>query len=408
MTPRARTAHRAPHENDMSTINGVRCHSFRVVGAVAMSIGLAACPGNAPPAAVGEQAAAPGPPTIEVAHVLEQPVQTTLSLPGELNPYQVVAIYPRVTGFVKTIAVDRGSRVRAGDLLVVLEAPELAAQRSEAQSKLQSAQAQLGAVRAKADADASTAERLHAAAATPGVVAGNDVMLAQKTVEADQGQIAAALQNIEAARQALNAVSEIEGYLRVTAPFPGVVTERNVHPGAFVGPSSGPGAATPLVRLIDNDRLRLVVPVPEAYTAGMTMGTKMPFTVAAYPGQTFSGTMARIAHAVDVNTRTMAVELDVINSDGRLAPGTFCQVRWPVRRTALSLLVPSASVASTTGRTFVVRVTNGRTEWVDVKTGLAAGPLVEVFGGEAIAARGSDEIRAGIDVLVKERPPAAS
>jgi len=398
----------------MKTINGVRYDSLRVAGAVALSavtLGFAACNG-ATPADKVEKAATAGPPTIEVVRVLQQPVNATLSLPGELNPYQSVAIYPRVTGFVKTIGVDRGSRLRAGDLIAVLEAPELTAQRSEAQSKLQSAEAQLSAVRSKADADASTYEKLKAAATTPGVVAGNDVVLAQKAVEADQGQVAAAQQNIEAARQALNSVSEMEGYLNVTAPFAGIVTERNVHPGAFVGPTSGPGAATPMVRLVENDRLRLVVPVPEAYTAGMTVGTEMPFSVAAYPGQNFSGKVARIAQAVEVNTRTMAVELDVINTDGRLAPGTFCQVRWPVRRTGPSLLVPSGSVASTTGRTFVVRVTNGRTEWVDVRTGLASGPLVEVFGdlrpGDEIAARGTDEVRPGTAVLVKQQPPAKS
>jgi RND family efflux transporter MFP subunit len=346
---------------------------------------------------------------MEVVRVVEQPLNATLSLPGELNAYQTVAIYPRVTGFVKTMAVDRGSRLGAGDLIAVLEAPELAAQRSEAQSKLQSAEAQLGAVRSKADASASTYEKLKAAAATPGVVAGNDVMLAQKSVEADQGQVAAALQNIEAARQVLNSVSQMESYLKVIAPFAGIVTERNVHPGAFVGPASGPGAATPMVRLVENDRLRLVVPVPEAYTAGTAAGTEMQFSVAAYPGQTFTGRVARIAQALDVSTRTMAVELDVISKDGRLAPGTFCQVRWPVGRTGPSLLVPSGSVASTSGRTFVVRVTNRRTEWVDVKTGLSSGPLVEVFGdlkpGDQIAARGTDEIRSGAAVNVVAAKP---
>ena len=394
----------------MKTTRGVRYGSLRAAGSVVLSIGLSACGGNGP--APAEKAAAPGPPTIEVVRVLEQAVNATLSLPGELNPYQTVAIYPRVTGFVKTIGVDRGSRLRAGDLIAVIEAPELAAQRSEAQSKLQSAEAQLGAVTSKADADASTYDKLKAAAATPGVVAGNDVVLAQKAVEADQGQVAAAQQNIEAARQELKSVSDMEGYLKITAPFDGVVTERNVHPGALVGPTSGPGAATPMVRLVEITRLRLVIPVPEAYTAGMTAGTEMPFSVAAYPGQTFSGKVARIAQSVDVNTRTMAVELDVVNKDGRLAPGAFCQVRWPVRRTGPSLLVPSGSVASTTGRTFVVRVRNGRTEWIDVKTGLTSGPLVEVFGdlrpGDEIAARGTDEIRDGTAVHVKAQPSPKS
>jgi membrane fusion protein, multidrug efflux system len=385
-------------------LTGIRA----ALGAVAL-LALTACRGNAP-VQTGEKAAPAGPPTIEVVKVVEQPLNVTLSLPGELAPYQTVALYSRVTGFVKTIGVDRGSRVRAGQQLAVLEAPELVAQKSEAQSKLQSAEAQLAAVRSKAEATASTYEKLKAASATPGVVAGNDVILAQKAVEADQGQIAAAQQNVEAARQALKSVSDMEGYLRITAPFSGVVTERNVHPGALVGPTGGPGTAMPIVRIVESNRLRLVVPVPEAYTAGVTNGTSLTFTVAAYPGQAFTGTVSRISQSVDVATRTMAVELDVNNADGRLAPGTFSQVRWPVRRTAPSLLVPSGSVATTTGRTFVIRVRGGRTEWVDVKTGLASGPLVEVYGdlkaGDEIAARGTDEVRAGAQVQTKPMKPA--
>jgi RND family efflux transporter MFP subunit len=372
-------------------------------------LAMAGCRGNVPAQAT-DQAPPAGPPTVEVVKVVEQPLNVTLSLPGELTPYQTVALYSRVTGFVKSITVDRGSRVHAGQQLATLEAPELVAQRSEAQSKLQSAQAQLAAIRAKADASASTYEKLKAASATPGVVAGNDVVLAQKTVEADQSQISAALQNVEAARQALASVTDIEAYLRVTAPFSGVVTERNVHPGALVGPGGAPGPSLPIVRVVDSNRLRLVIPVPEAYTAGVTSGTALTFTVAAYPGQRFTGTLSRISEAVDVSTRTMAVELDVNNADGRLAPGTFTQVKWPVRRTAPSLLVPAGSVASTTGRTFVIRVRGGRTEWVDVKTGLTSGPLVEVFGdlkpGDEIAARGTDELKAGTSVQAKQAKPA--
>ncbi|HMJ81878.1 MAG TPA: efflux RND transporter periplasmic adaptor subunit, partial [Vicinamibacterales bacterium] len=86
------------------------------------------------------------------------------------------------------------------------------------------------------------------------------------------------------------------------------------------------------MRIVDSHRLRLVVPVPESYTAGVKAGAVLSFSVAAYPAQTFSGTVSRIAQTIDVGTRTMAVELDVNNADGRLSPGTFCQVRWPVRR----------------------------------------------------------------------------
>ena len=373
------------------------------------SLAIEACGGGD-----GSSRAAPvtaGPAAIEVVRVVERSLDVPLSLPGELTAFQSVAIFPRVTGFVKAVNVDRGSKVRAGQLLASLEAPELVAQRSEAQSKLQAAEAQLSGARAKADADKGTFARLKAASATPGVVAGNDVVIAEKTADGSANQVLAAEQSVEAARQVLNALRDMEGYLRMTAPFAGVITERNVHPGALVGPSTSGAGATPLLRLVDTDQLRLVVPVPEAYTAEMRSGAEIPFAVAAYPGQSFSGKVARIAQAVDVSTRTMAVELDVANGDGRLAPGTFCQVRWPVRRSGPSLFVPSASVATTTDRTFVIRIRNGKTEWVDVKTGLTSGALVEVFGdlraGDEIAGRGTDELRPGTDVRPRESKPAA-
>ena len=377
---------------------------------LAASLAAAAC-GRGDGASRAAPVTAAGPAAIDAVRVVEQSLDVPLSLPGELTAFQSVAMFPRVTGFVKSVNVDRGSQVRAGQLLASLDAPELVAQRSEAQSKLQAAEAQLSVARAKADADKGTFARLKAASATPGVVAGNDVVIAEKTADGSANQVVAAEQSVEAARQAVNAIRDMEEYLRMTAPFAGVITERNVHPGALVGPSTSGAGATPLLRLVDTDRLRLVVPVPEAYTAEMKPGAEIPFTVAAYPGQSFSGKVARIAQAVDVTTRTMAVELDVANAAGRLAPGTFCQVRWPVRRSGPSLFVPSASVATTTDRTFVIRIRNGRTEWIDVKTGLTSGPLVEVFGdlraGDEIAGRGTDELRPGTDVRPRASKPAA-
>jgi biotin carboxyl carrier protein len=207
-----------------------RCAAF------ACALTLTACGRGASPATQTDKPAPSGPPTIEVVQIVEKPLDVTLDMPGELEAFETVAIVPRVTGFVKTIRVDRGSRVRAGQLLVELDAPELLAHRAEAHSKLQGADAQMAAVRSKADGDSSTYEKLKAASATPGVVAGNDLVIAQKAVEANQNQIASAQQNVEAARQALNAIAQLEGYLKVTAPFDGIVTERNVHPGALVGP----------------------------------------------------------------------------------------------------------------------------------------------------------------------------
>jgi RND family efflux transporter MFP subunit len=327
-------------------------------------------------------------------------------LPGEIEPYEVVSVFPKVTGFVKSISVDRGSHVKAGERIAQLEAPELIAQRSEAQSKLQAAQAQLAAAEAKVSSDEGTYEHLKAAAATPGVVAGNDLFVAQKAVDADRAQLKAQQDNVSAAQQALEAIAQTEAYLQVKAPFDGVVTERNVHPGALVGPAGAPGAAIPMLRIETLSRLRVVVPVPETYVAGVPEGTKVEFTVPAFPGRTFSGTIARIAHSVDEKTRTMPVELEAANTKGELSPGTFSDVLWPVRRSYPTLFVPTSSVANTLERVFVVRIRDSKSEWVDVKTGATTDKMTEVFGnlheGDMVAVRGTDELRPGTSVSAEQ------
>jgi|SRR5579859_1047239 len=339
---------------------------------------------------------------VQATKVIAQKLAVTVHLPGEIEPYEVVAIFPKVTGFVKSISVDRGSHVRAGERIAQLEAPELIAQRSEAHSKLQAAQAQLAAADAKVASDQGTYEHLKAAAATPGVVAGNDLFVAQKAVDADHAQLKAQQDNVNAAQQALEAITQTEAYLQVKAPFDGVVTERNVHPGALVGPAGASGAAVPMLRIETLSRLRVVVPVPETYVAGVPEGSNVEFTVPAFPGRTFKGKIARIAHSVDEKTRTMPVELEVANIKGELPPGTYSDVLWPVRRSYPTLFVPTSSVANTLERVFVVRINEGKSEWVDVKTGVTADKMTEVFGnlheGDMVAVRGTDELRPGNSV----------
>ena len=341
-------------------------------------------------------------PKVEVVKVTSQKLSITVHLPGEIEPYEAVAIFPKVTGFVKSITVDRGSRVKAGQLLARLEAPELVAQRSEAQSKLQGAKAQLAAAEAKVASDESTYEHLKAASATPGVVAGNDLFVAQKTSEADRAQLQSQQQTVEAAQQALQAVTETEAYLQVKAPFDGVVIERNVHPGALVGPAGAAAGANPMLRIETLSRLRVVVPVPENYAAGVPEGMKVDFTVPAFPGRMFHGTIARIPHAVDEKTRTMPVELEAANRHAELSPGTFSDVLWPVRRNYPTLFVPTSAVATTLEHVFVVRIRDGKAEWVDVKAGASIDKMSEVFGdlheGDTVAARGTDELRPGTAV----------
>jgi RND family efflux transporter MFP subunit len=143
----------------------------------------------------------------------------------------------------------------------------------------------------------------------------------------------------------------------------------------------------------------LVVAVPEEDVAGIMPDARVTFHVPAYPERTFAGTVARIAHALDRSTRTMAVELDVSNRDGTLAPGMYPSVHWPVRQPRRGLFVPKTAVVTTTERTFVVRNQNGRAQWVDVRKGAAEGNLQEVVGelkpGDLVVRRATDEMREG-------------
>ena len=369
----------------------------------------ASCGSKSNSGAAAHATAAPPTPTVEVAKVSSKKLSIMVRLPGELQAYEAVAVFPKVSAYVDSISVDRGSRVKIGQLMARLVAPELAAQRAEAQSKLQAAEAQRAESQAKLSSDESTFERLKSASATPGVVAGNDLEIAQRAVDADKARLEASRRSAEAAKSALKSVAELEGYLQVRAPFNGIVTERNVHPGSLVGPSnSTSGAAMPMLRLEKAERLRLVVPVPEKYAGGIAERTKIEFSVPAYPGQTFTGTIARIAHSVDVKTRTMPVELDFNNADGRLSSGMFPEVVWAVRRTGPSLFVPVSAVVRTTEATFVVRIRDGNTEWVNVQTGELDGESIEVIGGlrdgDEIAARGTDELRPGTHVVTKPIP----
>src|SRR5215510_4927971 len=206
-------------------------------------------------------ASVPATPTVEVAKVSSKKLAITTRLPGELQAYEVVAVFPKVTAYVDSISVDRGTHVKSGQLMARLVAPEVAAQRAEAQSKLQAAEAQRAEAEAKLASDQSTSDRLKNASATPGVVAGNDLEVAQRAVDADRARLEAMKGSADAAKSGLKLVSEIESYLLVRAPFDGVVTERNVHPGSLVGPANSTSGATPMLRVEKANKLRLVVPV---------------------------------------------------------------------------------------------------------------------------------------------------
>jgi membrane fusion protein, multidrug efflux system len=250
------------------------------------------------------------------------------------------------------------------------------------------AEAQLAAAQA-------TYDRVKKAAETPGAIAGNEVIQAEKQVDAAKAVLNARQQATKTLAAAVRTLQDLQAYLKISAPFEGVVTERMVHPGALVGP----GNDVTLLTIQQVSHLRLVVPVPEEDVGGIVNGASVPFQVPAWPERSYSGKIARISHALDTKTRTMAVELDVTNRDGALAPGMYPTVKWPVRRSKLALFVPKTSVVTTTERTFLIRDQGGKAEWVDVKKGVSDGDLVEVIGnlkaGDRVVRRATDEIRDG-------------
>src|SRR5215471_1550443 len=225
---------------------------------------------------------------VEVVPVQMNAVDREIKLPGEIRPFLDVPIYAKVTGFAKKVNVDRGSIVKDGDVLVTLEAPEMQAQIVEAQSKVQAIRLQRAEAEAKLASAQSTYDSLKGAAATPGVVAGNDIIVAEKAVEAELATVRSYEGTLKAAQSSIRSLKDLEQYLTITAPFGGVIVERDVHPGTLVGPTSGLGT-TPLLRLRQTSRLRLVVAVPEAVVSGIMNGAQVSFTLPAFPGETFRG-----------------------------------------------------------------------------------------------------------------------
>src|SRR6267154_5218033 len=247
-----------------------------VIVAFGFSLFLSGCNGS-PEAADGKQTQMDAQ-TVEVVPVASQKLATVFTLQAQLIPFETVDIYPKVTGFMDMIRVDRGSRVRKGELIIRLSAPELVAQRAQAESALRAAEAQLTTTQAKLTSDNGTYLHMVSASKTPGVVAENDVMVASQTASADQGQVQSAENNVAAGRDALHSVAQLESYLSIQAPFDGIVTTRNLHPGALVGPASGRSGTLPLVQIVDTRHLRLVVPIPEAYVVEMQMGQQVAFS----------------------------------------------------------------------------------------------------------------------------------
>ncbi|TWI78994.1 RND family efflux transporter MFP subunit [Lacibacter cauensis] len=311
----------------------------------------------------------------------------TVSLPGELLPNEKVQVYGKVSGYVKKIFVDIGSPVKQGQVIAILDAPEM-------QSKIAESKQRLASVKAKWISSTDVFKRLAEASKSDGVIAPTDLEKAKNQVASD-----AAL--VEAAQSELNAVQQTADYLTLRAPFTGIVTKRNVDAGAYVGKA----AEMPLFEIEDNSSLRLRIAVPEAMTGTKVKDEKVQFTIKAIPGKKYEGKLSRKSGSLDVNTRSEVWEFVINNNDHSLKAGMFADCKINIQRDGKSFFVPFSAVVTTLEKKFVIKVQNNITSWVDVGQGVNATDKAEIFGkldeGDTLVLKGNEELKADTKLLVK-------
>lgn len=372
-----------------TTMNKLKNKSILLFAVLAMAIGsLSACHSDdkekKEQQEEQEQQEAVETPTVQIVPVTKGRLSSNITIPGELIPYQQVDLYAKTNSYVKKLLVDIGSEVHQGQLLAVLEAPEINSQLAAAQSRIKQFEAVYFASKA-------TYDRLVSTSKTPGTVSQNDLEQAEAKKNADQA-------NIDAAKSGLKEVSANLAYLEIRAPFDGVITSRNVNLGAYVGP--GGKSTDPLFTIQDQGRLRLVVSVPEVYTGALSNKSEVNFTVRALPSEKFTAQVKRIAGALDEKLRAERLEMDVYNKDKKLLPHMFAEVNVPLPAGDSTYVVPKTAVATSTEKVFVIKVVDHKAVWVDVKKGLSNGDSIEIFGGDLkpddkLVKVASDEIRNG-------------
>lgn len=309
-------------------------------------------------------------------------LSSSVRIPGELVAYQQVDLYAKVNSFVKKLYADVGSEVTAGQLLATLEAPEMNAQLNGAASRLKAQEALYLASK-------SAYDRLFRTSKTPGTISPNDLEQAFAKQQSDLAQL-------ESAKAAYKEISDTRDYLQVRAPFNGVITTRNVSAGAYVGPS-GKGSELPLFILHEQDKLRLVVSVPESYIGYLNKTGDVRFTVRSLPSDSFQAKVSRIAGALDNRLRSQRIEMDVSNTKRKLVPGMVAEITVPLQSNSQAFLVPATAVLNSTQGIFIIRVQANKASWVPVTVGRNSNGNTEVFGAlsvrDTIIKNATEEIR---------------
>ncbi len=331
-----------------------------------------------------------------VAPVKRATIANPFSIVGQFLPYQNVELHAKVAGYIKNIYVDIGDRVHTGEVLAVLEIPELVAQIDEAKAGVHHAEEEIE--RAKSEVLRAEADNvaLHANAVRlvntnkvqPGLIAQQELddatakdRASQARVDAAKSALAAAQQQLAVAQATLQHYNALYGYANIVAPYDGVVTWRFSDTGALVQAGTSEGNALPVVTLAQSDLLRLRIPVPESVAAKVRIGDSADVEVQA-TGERFTGKVTRFTDALDPSTRTEQVEIDVPNPDYHLQPGMYANVSLLASTRKDVLTVPVEAIQRAGGKTNVL-VLDGqdRVERREVQTGIEGSNSVEIVAG---------------------------
>jgi RND family efflux transporter MFP subunit len=338
-----------------------------------------------------------GMPTVATAKASRADLVNTLTLTAEFEPFQEVEVMAKVAGYLHSINVDIGDRVRAGQLLATLELPEMADDLARAAAgtdevTAESAGAQGDMTRAQSAHDAahlSYARLLDVSKREKGLVPQQDLdeahardLVAEAQVAAAASKVAAGENHIRMAQAEESRFKTLEKYTRITAPFDGVVTKRFANVGSMIqAGTASQTQAMPIVRLSDNRMLRLTVPVPESSVGGIVVGQPVTVRVRSL-NRTFDGRVARFTNRLQTSTRTMDTEIDVANPGLTLMPGMYAEADLVLQSASKALVVPLDAVeglGTATARAYLIEA--DRIRIVPIKTGLETATQVEVLGG---------------------------
>jgi RND family efflux transporter MFP subunit len=373
-----------------------RKHKLAILGIIFASLLAAAIVGKRARAVAPGSTASENVPYVAVAPAKRQTLSDSLAIAGQFIPYQNVELHAKVAGYIKHINVDIGDHVRKGQVLAVLEIPELLAEVQESEAGVHHAEEEIQ----KAQSDVSRAEAdhvaLHANAERlintnkerPGLIAEQELDDATAKDRASEAQVAAAKSALSAAKQQLAVAkanqqhyTALSEYAKITAPYDGVVTWRFSDTGALVQAGTSSTSGLPVVTLAQVNVLRLRVPVPESLAAKVRDGDTAEVTVQA-TGEHFTGKVTRFTDALDTSTRTMQVEIDVPNPQYHLQPGMYADVHLNANSRPNVLTVPIEAIRRGENNTSVLVVDDqNRIQARDVQLGVESSRDVEIVAG---------------------------